>query len=214
MKKTFLAGLILAIILFLGFNFAAISHDDEEHESHHLMERLKHQTAQVTYDDPAMKTLDTSAFLKVHAVLEGVDDFLVERRAGKITSFPCSNCHNQPLDALLTGLDPEQQNAHWNIRLAHAKGSIMSCTTCHSTKNMDQLVTLTGELVSIDESFKLCAQCHSTQYNDWQGGAHGKAISGWKEGRKAMTCVSCHNPHKPALPKRYPARYNTQMLED
>jgi nitrate/TMAO reductase-like tetraheme cytochrome c subunit len=61
-------------------------------------------------------------------------------------------------------------------------------------------------------SYQLCAQCHNSQVKDWVGGAHGKNLSGWKSARVSKLCVECHNPHSPALDKRWPSRYNSQMV--
>ena len=88
----------------------------------------------------------------------------------------------------------------------------MDCQTCHSPELPDSLQTLNRQVVTMDHSYQLCAQCHSSQAKDWVGGAHGKRLGGWVEPRVAKTCVSCHNPHKPAIGSRWPARLNTYKL--
>jgi len=212
MKKMLFVVMILLVVFLLGLNFAPIGeHHEQEHELH-LLEHIRQHTTPLTYDLSATQPLDTTGFIAVHSNVPGVANFLTERRISTISSFPCSNCHDQPLAKMKTQVAPNLQKAHWDIQLAHASQSTMNCTTCHAEDDMNQLTTLTGEILLLDESFKLCGQCHSTQLKDWQGGAHGKSINGWKPPRAAKTCVSCHNPHKPAFPKRFPARLNTQEL--
>ena len=135
----------------------------------------------------------------------------VPTRSNQIKSFPCSNCHTQPLNELKaeTGKD---KKAHWNIKLAHASADVQECTTCHDQDNLDQLTTIAGNPLSIDHSYELCAQCHFKQKADWLGGAHGKRLGGWAPPKAIMTCVDCHNPHAPAFASRWPARLNTEKI--
>lgn len=53
---------------------------------------------------------------------------------------------------------------------------------------------LSGELISFNESPKLCYQCHQRRYYTWLHGDHGKS---------GVRCsdFSCHNPHNPRLSK-------------
>lgn len=78
---------------------------------------------------------------------------------------------------------------------------------------MDELVTLTGNQLDFNNSYKLCSQCHSPQFEDWKGGAHGKKVAGWAPPRASMTCVNCHNPHDPGFKTKWPARFNTKKAE-
>jgi len=146
----------------------------------------------------------------------GVDidnhDFLVEAREPYMLHFSCNECHSKPLDELRSELSPTAKKAHWDIHIDHADATTMSCATCHPSDNLDELQTLEGSRVSFNHSYKVCAQCHSTQFKDWQGGAHGKRLGGWTKPRIAKTCVGCHNPHKPAFESRWPARLNTQQI--
>ena len=210
MNKIIIVSLLLLGMFLIGLKCTP-SPSHEEHELH-LLEKIRQHQTSLTYKLSMMEILDTSFLLKVHADLPTVADFFTEKRAQNITSFPCANCHSKSLGAMQADRNPALRKAHWNIHLAHAGKSAMNCTTCHAENNMNQLATLTGELLHIDESFKLCGQCHSTQFKDWQGGAHGKELNGWKPPRVAKTCVSCHNPHKPAFPSRFPARLNTNEL--
>lgn len=140
-------------------------------------------------------------------ITEGEHTFLIPERKGHIKSFACIECHSKPLSQM-KGLN--KQKAHWDIKLNHANSEIMNCATCHNGNDMNNLNTLTGENVDFNLSFKLCAQCHSSEFKDWKGGAHGKKVAGWAPPRASMTCVNCHNPHSPSFEKRWPVKYNTQ----
>lgn len=212
MKNYLLVSVAILLMFFLGVTCTQ-DQATHEHEGHlHFMQQLRKYQSSVSYKEINNSDFDSAQLVSVHADLPDVAAFLTEKRTLDLTSFPCTNCHNQPLAILQADRDPDLRQAHWDIHLIHAANSTMNCTTCHAENNMNSLASLTGEMISLDESFKLCGQCHSTQYRDWQGGAHGKQLNGWKPPRIAKTCVSCHNPHQPAFPKRFPARLNTNQL--
>jgi hypothetical protein len=146
-------------------------------------------------------------------VPDSVREFYIPERSSMIRSYPCTNCHSQSLDELKGKLDEEGKRAHWDIKLVHADISVMECTTCHDQDDMNLLRTITGKELRIDHSYQQCAQCHSSQYKDWVGGAHGKRLGGWVPPRVVNTCVNCHSPHNPAFESRWPARLNTVKLK-
>lgn len=102
--------------------------------------------------------------------------------------------------------DPDARRAHWEITMDHAPSATMDCMTCHAGGEMDSLRTLQGETFPLDQSYRLCGQCHSTQLGEWVDAAHGKRFGGWAEPRVVASCTHCHNPHTPALEPRLPAR--------
>lgn len=58
----------------------------------------------------------------------------------------------------------------------------------------------TGEQVPMLQAIRLCAQCHGTQWRDYQRGAHGGMFGYWDLSRGSRTrnhCVDCHDPHTP-----------------
>jgi hypothetical protein len=135
-----------------------------------------------------------------------VAPFAVVARATALTSAPCSSCHTVPLERLRRPDAGMPGRAHWNITLEHASEAVLSCTTCHRPDDLDGLRMLGGARVSFDHAYELCAQCHSPQRADWEGGAHGKRVGGWAPPRVVMNCTGCHDPHTPALDTRWPAR--------
>lgn len=147
-------------------------------------------------------------------VPESERKFFIPERSSMIKSFPCTNCHSKSLSELQNLGEVGIKKAHWNIKLVHAGEDVMNCVTCHNDKDLNQLQTIAGKGLSIDHSYKLCGQCHSTQYKDWVGGAHGKRLGGWAPPRVVNSCVNCHNPHQPAFEMRWPARLNTVKLKE
>lgn len=196
---------------------------------HDLMSRLEHE-ASLTQDRTTAETetekvnieqwLTELEYVLVHPQGETLLDdrlqFHTLIRKNKITQYPCSTCHIEPLEALQTTTQENTsstQQAHWDTKLNHAAESVMNCLTCHTADDMDNLHTLTGEAVDFDHSYQLCAQCHDQQYDDWEGGAHGKQIGGWAPPRVINNCVDCHNPHQPDWDTRWPAVTNAGKEE-
>ena len=140
-------------------------------------------------------------------ITEGEFTFLIPERKGQIKSYECIECHSKPLEKKKNA---NLKKAHWNITLKHANSDIMNCATCHNENDMNSLKSLTNHKIDINLSYKLCSQCHSSQFNDWKGGAHGKKVAGWTPPRASKTCVNCHNPHSPSFEKRWPVQFNTQ----
>ena len=120
--------------------------------------------------------------------------------AGSSTeSQACGECHEPTTMALTPRTDPEERSAHWEIELKHAAG--MTCRDCHSAERPEDLHVF-GDRVTFDHAYRACMVCHQSQFKDWQGGAHGKRLTGWAEPRIVGNCTACHNPHEPALPRR------------
>ena len=121
--------------------------------------------------------LSSEAFLAGAARVEvvGYPDrppFSVLARTPSIQKYPCATCHTVSL-AEMHG-SGARKRAHWDIALQHAPATVMACTTCHASSDLNTLRTLQGAKVAFDHSYQVCAQCHSRQASDWAGGAHGK----------------------------------------
>lgn len=171
-------------------------------ESTRLSEALKSvDSVQVDIYNPALDELKTELVM-----LSDSSQVRIQSRFADLKQFPCSDCHTKPLAQLSSNT---ARRAHWNIALAHASKSVMDCATCHGDPQTDHLMLLRGGQLKFNMSHEQCAQCHSTQFKDWVGGAHGKQVGGWAPPKIKLTCVSCHDPHKPGFPQRWPARYNT-----
>jgi len=97
-------------------------------------------------------------------------------------------------------------DAHNDIQPVHPEQTGAVCSTCHSAEDVQLLTLKSGERARMDDSYRLCAQCHFTQAETWAGGAHGKRLDGWQGRRVVMACTDCHDPHTPAVTPRIPFR--------
>jgi hypothetical protein len=120
--------------------------------------------------------------------------------------FPCSQCHEGTADPTRRTLahheDVQDRLDHANTR--------RWCLDCHDLDNRDMLHLSGGDLVPFTESYAVCAQCHYGKYRDWRLGIHGKRVGSWDGAKTYLLCVSCHDPHSPAMkpirPERRPRR--------
>ena len=110
----------------------------------------------------------------------------------------CESCHADTT-----------KREHEKIVLHHAQEQ-RGCLDCHDAANRDVLRLANGTHITFEESFKLCGQCHGTQYRDWKIGLHGKRTGAWNGRREYRLCVACHYPHeprfKPMVPQERPLR--------
>lgn len=68
-----------------------------------------------------------------------------------------------------------------------------ACLSCHGEIHSLELKLINDEALSMNDSVKLCAQCHNERYTSWEQGTHGKP-----EDPEAQ-CVECHDPHNPVI---------------
>ncbi len=195
--------IILSIILLATMITSCNKHD--EHKYHTITDKIEaesvHPDSVHVSSDRFHEGIDTMS-----VTVEG-HTFLIPKRKEHLKSYKCSDCHTKPIEQLK---GKNGQRAHWDIKLNHANENTMNCATCHNTNNPDDLHSLTGNTIDFNNSYNLCSQCHSKQYQDWAGGAHGKKVGGWAPPRVSFTCVNCHNPHSPSFEPRWPSRFNTE----
>ena len=196
------------IILLLLFVFIVLSCKHED-EYHNITEKIEAKSK--NYKGVSISSEAHFGDIKLIKIAEDGFSFLIPDRKGNIKSYKCTECHTKPLKQMQS---KDLKKAHWNIKLVHANKSMMNCATCHNGKSIDNLHSLTGVKIDFNKSYKLCSQCHTKQYTDWLGGAHGKKIGGWAPPRASLTCVDCHNPHKPGFSSKWPARFNTQKIKE
>lgn len=113
--------------------------------------------------------------------------------------FPCSGCHAD----LKPDLTRRKVDFHEDIVLHHDEENRW-CLDCHDPQNRDKLRLASGVLIDFTESYKLCGQCHGTQYRDWKVGIHGKRTGYWNGPKRYLLCVHCHSPHSPRFKSRQP----------
>lgn len=133
--------------------------------------------------------------------------------------YNCKGCHGQ--------LDKLFQHSIVDLKIHNIFGlnGTSACVMCHNPDSMTSLKLASGDVVSIQESHRLCFQCHSSHYNLWNSGKHysnntvpsdeelrlsngmgfgmgddipairSELEDAW---RRENTCVNCHNPHNPS----------------
>lgn len=124
-------------------------------------------------------------------------------RGGALSQYPCTSCH-QGRRIVMT--DKRVGDAHQNIRPGHPERTGGLCGSCHRADDVSRLVVQGQGAATLDQSYRLCAQCHFAQSDAWAGGAHGKRLDGWQGRRVVMACTDCHDPHAPAAEPRIPFR--------
>jgi hypothetical protein len=139
----------------------------------------------------------------VHARRFGTRTLELALRTGDahLRSFPCGSCHQ---GADLTPDADRAADAHRDIPAVHPAEMGAGCITCHAAEDVSLLALQSGERVTLDHAYRLCAQCHYPQVDAWAAGAHGKRLDGWQGRRVVMACADCHDPHGPALESRAP----------
>jgi len=108
--------------------------------------------------------------------------------------FPCSDCHEDQ------DTNPNRrvlEEFHEDIELKNHDEKNRWCLDCHNPENRDMLRMASGRLVSFEESYYLCGQCHGTIFRDWKAGIHGRRTGEWNGKKTYRLCVHCHNPHQP-----------------
>lgn len=201
---------ILKTMTIFLFGCLLLNCKHKEGEYHSLNEKIEAESKK--YHDTLMSSEAYIGDIETVEITEGEHTFLIPERKGQIKSYACIECHSKPLSDMQD--DTPTRKAHWDIKVIHADENAMNCVTCHNGNDMNHLKSLTGKEIDFNMSYKLCSQCHTTQFQDWKGGAHGKNIGGWAEPRAAMTCVNCHNPHQPQIESRWPVQFNTQKARE
>ncbi len=207
---------MLRIVFSLVILCGMFSCKHKEGEYHSLKEKIVEEGKH--YQDPGISSEAYMGDIKTVEITEGAHTFLIPERKSQIKSYTCTECHSKSVEQLQKESweqkDLWEHKAHWDIKVNHANENAMNCATCHNNSDMDNLHSLTGNTVDFNQSYQLCAQCHSAQFEDWKGGAHGKNIGGWAKPRAAFTCVNCHNPHEPQIASKWPARFNTEKVKE
>ena len=181
----------------------------KEDEYHSITDKI--EALSKDYKGVSVSSSSYTSEIKTIEITEGEHSFSIPERKSQIKSYACTECHSKPMAEMKS---KDFKKAHWNIKLNHAQAETMNCVSCHDSKNTDNLHSLTGASIDFNRSYKLCSQCHSKEFKDWKGGAHGKTIASWAPPRVAKTCVNCHNPHDPGFKKRWPVQFNSHIEKE
>lgn len=137
----------------------------------------------------------------------GIPEFFVPPPPFSDGIFPCSDCHADQ------EVNPQRRvlvDMHDDIEIINHNEEERWCLDCHNPDDRDVLRLASGRLVSFEESYYLCGQCHGTIFRDWKAGIHGRRTGEWNGTKTYRLCVHCHNPHqprfKPIAPKPPPVK--------
>jgi len=109
--------------------------------------------------------------------------------------YPCNDCHS---DIVPNPKRRKLVDMHDSISAIFNHDSANRwCLDCHDMNNRDSLRLASGKLLSFEESYKLCGQCHGDKLRDWKVGVHGKRTGYWNGKKEYLLCVNCHSPHSP-----------------
>lgn len=109
--------------------------------------------------------------------------------------YPCNDCHS---DIVPNPQRRELVDFHDDISAIFDHDSENRwCLDCHDMNKRDSLRLASGKLLSFEESYNLCGQCHGEKLRDWKVGVHGKRTGYWNGKKEYLLCVHCHNPHSP-----------------
>lgn len=126
----------------------------------------------------------------------------IEPRSHLLPAYPCSSCHAERT-VRLERYELKEFHQVRNQEFSHGEDAFW-CFQCHASKDLDQLVTSTGELVSFDDAWRLCTSCHGDKLNDWRRGVHGLLSGEWNGKKLKKSCPACHDPHDPRFPSITP----------
>ena len=113
-------------------------------------------------------------------------------RVPHLATYPCGEqCH----DAREPDAAPRALALFHAGREAAHGPAVRWCDDCHSIEDPERLRLLGGDLVSFDDSDRVCGQCHGEKHRDWRNGIHGLSTGGWQGTVWRRTCTACHDPH-------------------
>lgn len=123
---------------------------------------------------------------------------------GAPVTIACSTCHSMRMPNVQTRSADALDEFHQGLIYNHGS---LTCLSCHNPGNYDTLRLADQSEVQFTDVMTLCAQCHGTQFRDYQHGAHGGMEGYWdlsKGPRTRNNCIDCHDPHAPAFPMMMP----------
>jgi len=192
-SKFIIVPVLTFLVILVFFSSYGFSSDTAEHP-----EKIQPPASPKTYDTPKY-------FVPPPPFSDGI--------------FPCSDCHAD-MDVNPERRELEDEHVEISEMFNHASDQRW-CLDCHNPDDRDKLRLANGDLVSFEESYNLCGQCHGTIFRDWKAGIHGKRTGEWNGKKQYRLCVHCHNPHsprfkpiKPLPPPNNPLEIKYRKLSD
>ena len=128
----------------------------------------------------------------------GTGEETVIKRVPKLEMYPCDDCHSTPADFNEEKRSLEEEHPEKKLHFA-AKDGVEErwCHNCHQEGNYKRLKLQSGRVISFNETYFICGECHGDILNKWNKNAHGKRIGNWNGAREVYSCPECHDPHDP-----------------
>lgn len=124
---------------------------------------------------------------------------------GQPVTLECRACHQIRSANRETRTAGALDEFHQGLSFVHGS---LACVACHDERDgYTSLHLADGAAIPFVDSIRLCAQCHGSQFRDFQHGSHGGMTGYWdlsRGGRSRNHCQHCHDPHAPAYPVVYP----------
>lgn len=123
---------------------------------------------------------------------------------GREVTLSCASCHANRKSDLETKRGEELKEFHQGLHFEHGS---LKCVSCHDPADYNSLHLADGRSLAYENVQTLCSQCHASQANDYQHGAHGGMNGHWdltRGPRQRKGCIDCHDPHAPSFPRMVP----------
>ena len=116
------------------------------------------------------------------------------------TTVACATCHTTRVANRQNRSTKDLDQFHQGLKLNHGR---LACVACHDSQDgYAGLHLADGTAVAFADTMQLCAQCHGTQFRDYQHGSHGGMTGHWdrtRGPRERNHCLHCHDPHAPQI---------------
>jgi hypothetical protein len=126
---------------------------------------------------------------------------------GQAVTVACHTCHSVRPSNAENRPTSDLNEFHQGLKFQHGQ---LACVACHNADDGYASLHLADRRsVAWEDTMTLCAQCHGTQFRDYQHGSHGGMTGYWdltRGPRHRNHCVNCHDPHAPQYPIVKPAR--------
>lgn len=104
---------------------------------------------------------------------------------GESVRLRCAACHSLRSPNAATAESADLDEFHQGLTMAHGG---LTCGSCHQPGDGYSTLKLAdGRSLPFEESMTLCAQCHGTQFRDYQHGSHGGMAGHWDLTRGGRT---------------------------
>lgn len=124
--------------------------------------------------------------------------YTVIKRVSSLEMYPCDDCHSatEDFNATKRQLTKDHDSIVGYHPLAEHDNADYWCLSCHEPSNYNKLRLHSGKVISMNEAYKICLQCHGNYKDEFENGIHGRKSGKWETTEPVFTsCPKCHDPH-------------------